>query len=141
MKNEGKKSIVQFIKFALVGVSNTGVDWIVYYILIRTLLSDAGEKPFAKAISFVVAVINSYIWNSIWTFKSEYQKSSKAGVSKTTIFVRFFVVGLIGWGVNYFVFRFSISSISNRDIIGLILASAAAVLWNFFANKFWTYRK
>jgi putative flippase GtrA len=143
MKNQG--GIIQFIKFAVVGVSNTAVDWIVYYLLINFVLLEVSQKPIAKLVSFIVAVINSYIWNTIWTFRQEYQKtvSGKGNVVKKRgmIFMRFVVVSLIGWGVNYIAFRLTISKIPTPDIIALIVASGAAVIWNFFANKFWTYKK
>ena len=140
MRNQGKKGIVQFLKFAVVGASNTAVDWIVYFILTKSVLENVAEKPLAKSISFIVAVINSYIWNSIWTFKNEYTSKSQS-TSKVFIFARFLIVSLAGWGINYIVFKYSILNISEKDIIGLIFASGAATLWNFFANKFWTYRK
>jgi len=145
MKNENGKGLIQFVKFAVVGVSNTAVDWIVYYLLINFVILQVSQKPLAKLISFIVAVINSYIWNTIWTFKEEYRltvsgKSGGAG-KRGIIFIRFVVVSLIGWGVNYLAFRLTIARISKPDIIALIVASGAAVVWNFFANKFWTYKK
>ena len=142
MKNQG--GVIQFIKFAVVGVSNTAVDWIVYYGLSRLVLTADDQKSTAKLISFVLAVLNSYLWNTIWTFKSEYQKSvgKKNNISqKGTIFFRFVIVSLIGWGVNYIAFRITLNQIPQPDIIALVVASGAAVLWNFFANKFWTYKK
>ena len=79
MKSEG---LIQFIKFGLVGISNTAVDWIVYYVVAGFIITAASAKPTVKAISFLVAVINSYIWNTIWTFKKEYKQSTK-GASST----------------------------------------------------------
>lgn len=143
-KSEGKSGVVQFIKFAIVGVSNTAVDWVVYYLLINTVLSVTDEKSIAKAISFLIAVVNSYIWNTVWTFKKEYQVTvGKSGElsGKSMIFGKFFVVSLIGWVVNYFVFKYTLGRVSSRDIVALIFASGAATLWNFFANKFWTYKR
>lgn len=144
MKNNGQGGIIQFVKFAVVGVSNTAVDWIFYYLLIKFVLLEVSQKSLAKLISFIVAVINSYIWNTIWTFKEEYRKTVNAKSGQTSkkgiIFMRFVVVSLIGWGVNYLAFRLTIAQISKPDIIALIVASGAAVIWNFFANKFWTYK-
>jgi putative flippase GtrA len=151
MKSEG---IIQFIKFGVVGISNTAVDWLVYYLIAGFLITASDAKPTVKAISFLVAVINSYLWNTIWTFKKEYAKSVKSASSaKSTIFIKFFVVSLVGWGVNYLVFRYFINNftfqnieimartIKTQDLYPLIFASAAAVIWNFFANKLWTYKK
>lgn len=154
MAKQKGEGLIQFIKFGLVGVSNTAVDWIVYYIVAGYIITTVSAKPTVKAISFLIAVLNSYLWNTIWTFKKEYKESVKASDSaKRTIFFRFFIVSLIGWGVNYLVFRYMLNnfnfsdlavfgkSISTQDLYPLIGASAAAIIWNFFANKLWTYKK
>lgn len=138
-KGEG---LIQFVKFAVVGVVNTGVDWAIYYILVATLLPDG--KSIAKAISFLVAVANSYIFNTIWTFKREYAAIGSGG--KKTILFKFFVVSLIGWGVNWLVFRATLTNFNplimgKHDLMPLVFASSSAILWNFFANKLWTYKK
>lgn len=152
MKSEG---LVQFIKFGIVGISNTAVDWVVYYLVAGYLLTVSDIKPTVKAISFLVALINSYIWNTIWTFKKEYKKSiEKSGNStKGAIFVKFVVVGLIGWGINYIVFKYALENfnfqnivfatkqIKTQELYPLVFASGAAIVWNFFANKLWTYKK
>lgn len=132
--------VLQFIKFALVGVANTLVDWVVFYLLVNSLLDD--QRSLAKAISFIVAVLNSYLWNTIWTFKKEYQRIDS---NKSAIFVKFIVVSLIGWGVNVYVFDLASTQISleiiNKDLLPLVLASGSAIVINFFGNKLWTYRK
>lgn len=150
-----KDNITQFLKFVVVGVSNTAVDWLAYFILTGFVITDFSAKPLAKAIAFLVAVTNSYIWNTIWTFRKEYQKTTKGGQTgaKGVIFIKFVLVGLVGWGINYLVFKMTLNStpdthfelmgktVNMRDVIALVFASGAAVLWNFFANKLWTYRK
>lgn len=145
MKNEklSGSGIIQFIKFGIVGISNTAVDWVMFYVLTSYALGD--YRSLAKAISFMVAVLNSYLWNTIWTFRREYQKVGSDTGAKSAIFVKFFVVSLIGWGVNVLVYSWAAKSVGyqifNRDLVPLILASAAAIVWNFFANKLWTYKK
>lgn len=154
MAKQKGEGLIQFIKFGVVGVSNTAVDWIVYYIVAGYLITSVSAKPTVKAISFLVAVLNSYLWNTIWTFKKEYNQSVKNSDSaKKSIFFKFVIVSLIGWGVNYIVFRYILNNftfndlevlgktISAQDLYPLIAASAAAVIWNFFANKLWTYKK
>ena len=150
MKSEG---IVQFIKFALVGISNTAVDWIVYYLIAGFIITKEDSKPTIKAISFVIAVLNSYLWNTVWTFKKEYKKSAKKSSDKSIIFIKFVIVSLIGWVINYFVFKYMFEGfqfqalnilsreVHTQDLYPLIGASAAATFWNFFGNKLWTYKK
>lgn len=139
MKSVG---LIQFIKFGVVGVSNTAVDWIVFLLITHLIVTTISFEPTAKAIAFIVAVLNSYLWNTVWTFKKEYRSATGRDQSaKTKLFVKFIVVSLIGWGVNYLVFKYTRFNLSQGQIISLIAASGAATLWNFFANKLWTYKK
>jgi putative flippase GtrA len=141
-KGEG---LVQFIKFGIVGVANTAVDWVVFFLLTAYLFTEKDGEPAAKAIAFVVAVLNSFIWNTVWTFRKEFKDvvgSKKQIFEKGTgVFLKFFIVSLIGWGVNYYSFKYSRFNLDQSQLISLIAASGAATLWNFFANKLWTYRK
>lgn len=139
------RSLVQFIQFGLVGVSNTAVDWIVFFLLTNYVFLTKDLEPTAKAIAFVVAVTNSFVWNTLWTFRQEFKKvvgSKETAIKRGGgVFFRFFVVSLIGWGINYYVFKYARFNLSQGQIMALIAASAAATLWNFFANKLWTYKK
>jgi putative flippase GtrA len=144
-KSEGMYGIIQFIKFGVVGVANTAVDWVVFYLLVNFAFGSGGGELFSKAIAFVAAVINSFIWNSVWTFKKEFKKSvgnhdgrlKRGGV----VFLRFVIVSLIGWGINYYAFKYVRFGMDQKRIVALVAASAAATLWNFFINKIWTYKK
>ena len=145
MKKDG---LIQFIKFAIVGVANTLVDWLVYYGLILYIIPDG--RSTAKAISFLVAVTNSFVLNSIWTFRKQFlegiEDKSLRSYRIMNYFVRFFIVSIVGFAINFFAFQTAFSFISGSefsglsDIGGLIFASAAALVWNFFINKFWTYK-
>ena len=142
MKLEG---LIQFVKFGIVGVTNTAVDWIVFYLLIHTFLPN---EIHAKIISFFVAVLNSYLWNTIWTFKKEYGKAvgTKSLAShKRTIFIKFLVVSLVGWGINVGAYSWATSNIDiaifSKQLLPLVIASGAAIVWNFFINKLWTFKK
>jgi len=143
------KNIMQFIKFAVVGVANTLVDWLAFYLLIMLVMPD--EKLLAKAISFVIAAINSLIFNSIWTFRKEFLTGIKDQNLRfyhiISYFGRFFVVSLVGFSINYLTFKWIISFVASTslanysNILGLFCASGAALVWNFLINKFWTYSK
>ena len=143
MQNKNE-DLFQFIKFGLVGVLNTGVDWVVFYLLIHFALE--GSETIAKALAFLVAMLNSYLLNTIWTFKKEYQSSTaSSGNSKSIIFGKFMAVSLVGWGINVLVFSQALRSLdiallSNKELLPLVFASGAAIVWNFFANKLWTYK-
>ena len=65
-----KESIFQFLKFALVGVLNTVVDFLVFQLFNLTL----GWMYLAQVIGYCAGILNSYFWNSRWTFRKEHRR-------------------------------------------------------------------
>ena len=66
-KKELKDGIVQLVKYNIVGVINTLVDFLVYQ-----LLTYLGMKyAIAQCISYSCGILNSYFFNSRWTFKRD----------------------------------------------------------------------
>ena len=84
-----KESLGQFLKFALVGVLNTVVDFLVFQLLNLTL----GWTYLAQVIGYSAGVLNSYFWNSRWTFRKEHQRSAREAAA-------FVVVNLVSLGVS-----------------------------------------
>lgn len=143
-----KKLISQFIKFAIVGAINTAIDWIAFFLLTNFVSEFSGTgEIWAKIIAFVIAVTNSFIMNSLWTFKEEFRSgfAGDGGAKEklrtgTRYFGKFLAVNLVGLLINsitFSIFRFRFGS---SKLVGLFFASIAATLWNFLANKLWTYK-
>ena len=63
---EVRRTAVQFVKFAIVGALNTIVDFLVFQAL--NLL--VGWTYLAQVIGYSCGIINSYAWNSNWTFRN-----------------------------------------------------------------------
>jgi len=141
-----KKLINQFGKFALVGILNTALDWLIFLILTSCVhfFSIQENEIWAKTISFSIAVINSFLLNTFWTFRKEYQNglsSSNASVKTTqSIFLlKFFLISTVGLLINDGFFLLG-RQIDGR-IFALFFATFFSLIWNFFANKYWTYSK
>ena len=65
--------LLQFIKFGIVGLSNTLISYGVYagltYVGVPYVL--------ASVIGFVVSVLNSFFWNNRYVFKKNGENASK----------------------------------------------------------------
>lgn len=60
-------AIIQFVKYALVGVLNTSLTLVVIFIC-KSMLD---VNPYvSNAIGYVVGLINSFLWNRQWVFRS-----------------------------------------------------------------------
>ena len=135
-------ALIQFIKFGLVGVSNTaisyGIDMLCYYVLLVHVNMPQNVKVIVTSIlAFVISVTNSYIWNNRFVFRSENKKTVlEHAKSYCKTVVCYGVTGLIlspilkmllvNWQFQYW------------------LASLASLIvtipLNFVLNKFWAFR-
>jgi len=142
----GKKIpvVFQFGKFASVGFANTAVDFgaLNLLILISGIAGGIGYSIF-KGISFIMATIHSYFWNKFWTFKK--RKMEKAEKE----FFQFFVVSLIGLGINVGIASLVVVVIAPQwgivpkiwANIGAACGSAIGLIWNFLGYKFIVFKK
>ena len=146
-----KESIKQALKFGTVGVLNTLVDYIVFYIMLDAIHLD---KTVSQIIATAVAMCGSYIINKHWTF-GEHAKSKKRQIVKfvitnliamscTIMFMSFFhdVLHIHNWangilksvGVG---FRLE----GNLGVMFCkIVASVVSMAVNFVGNKFWVFK-
>lgn len=146
-EQKGKESVVQFLKFGLVGISNTLVD------LIVTIALNAmfGIFYLAKIIGYSCGIMNSYAWNSKWTFKKEHKRDTREIV--TFIIVNTVTLGislLLQWafrdkfniGVHWmnFIGENWFSNLINGERFCLILASGIALIINFIGNKLFVFK-
>lgn len=130
MKNLGK-SIIQFIKFNVVGVLNTLVDFGVY-----TLLTSLGlNNLIAQCISYTCGMLNSYLFNTLWTFRVEKQRTLSE-------FIKFACVNLVSLGAslgmlyickNWFMIE--------NDILSKLIATPISMAVNFIGNKLFVFQK
>ena len=128
----------QFVKFAVVG----GIGTIVNLVVLKASLFLWGRlvgdptltvELMASGLAFAVAVVNNYLLNRWWTFRST---GSFAGE-----FLKFLTVSIAGLGLNelaFWVFRGQIG-------IGVLISQCLAILcvlpFNFIANKLWSFRE
>lgn len=120
----------QFVKFGIVGIFSTIIDWGIFYLL--NLVFGVYYLT-AKVLSFLVAVINSFIWNRRWTFHSQNQNRGKE-------FTKFLIIALVGLSVNALIMYLAVSIFHTRKIVGLIFATGIVTFWNFLANKYYTFK-
>ena len=139
----------RFLKFALVGVSGTMVDF-GFFNLFSVLIGL--PVILSSILSFSIAVFNNFYWNRVWT----YPESKNASLADQL--TKFGVVSVLGLFIRTPLFAFiekpviqiaqtffsSILPIVDPVIIGHNLALAAVIIvvlfWNYFVNRIWTYK-
>ena len=141
-----KKERQRFFKFALVGVFGAVVDFGVMNLLSHfTNIS----LVFAGTISFTCAVCSNFIWNRFWTYPESRSRPLMHQLGM------FFIVNTAGVAIRIPTLHFleppvlaffeGIFHTSQKTAEfwanNLTLAAAVGIvmIWNFFANRYWTY--
>ena len=128
-------SVMQFIKFGVVGVSNTLISLCVYMLCLHGLQL---HYQLANVISFVVSVTNAYYWNSRYVFGNGAQHTLRQHLrAYGKAFLSYGVTFLLGTALlTLWVEGYGISE-SIAPVINLLIT----IPLNFVLNKFWAFRK
>ena len=157
-----KPGVRQFIKFGIVGTSNS-----VIYFVLSNLFHYKLNWPLIPALStaFFLSVLNGFFWNRKWTFREARGKPAH------TQSFQFLIVNIIGWLLNTSIVvliilsykspgrgLFDNSDEAHRIITAmftnmgrqeygpllfngaLLVATGVVVFWNYFANRLWTFK-
>ncbi len=156
LQNEKLSSLIQFIKFGLVGVSNTaisyGIEMLCYYVLFKNTkfigilnllallgISTDGNNVkivITTVIAFVVSVSNSYFWNNRYVFGSGKKSFSE---HFKTYFKTFACYGITGLILSPII-KILLTKISVPFFIASLGALVITIPLNFVMNKFWAFK-
>ena len=136
---------IRFLKFATVGAIGTVVDFAIYNLLNLV----AGFAPvISQAISFAVAVVNNFLWNRHWTYpdsraKAVHHQMAQFGlVNLGGLIIRTPIIAWLESPLGVFAARLGVQA-GAAVIVGhnlaLVVAIGIVMLWNYFANRYWTY--
>lgn len=121
--------LIQFVKFGIVGVSNTLLFLAVYTLLVEAL---GVWYLAASAIGFVVGAVNGFLLNRRWTFRGH--------VGDALTPVRWGVVQSGGLLLNLGLVALCVSGLGMDELVGQAIAIAVVVVVTFVANRAWTFR-
>src|SRR5689334_212170 len=121
--------VVQFVKFGIVGVTNTLLTFAVYTLLLKVF---GVWYLAASAIGFVVGTINSFLLNRRWTFRGH--------VGDALTPVRWTVVQCCGLAVNEGLLYVFVHQAQVDKLLAQAFATAVVTVSTFFANRAWTFR-
>ena len=121
--------LVQFVKFGIVGVSNTLLTFIVYTVLLKVF---GVWYLAASAIGFAVGATNGFLLNRRWTFREH--------VGDNLTPVRWAIVQGCGLAVNEGLLYLFVHDARMDKLIAQACATVVVTVSTFFANRAWTFR-
>ncbi len=140
---QAKATTIQLVKYGLVGVSNSLITLVVIYVCNEII----GLKlMLADVIGYVAGLINSFIWNKNWVFKSHNKRLYNEAL--------LFVVGfLVCFGIQFVtvlflrdpmkaldVDLFGIPSDTFGEYAAVCIGMVVYTLSNYAYNRFVTFK-
>ncbi len=122
--------ISQLMKFSLVGVINTLIHYALFYLFYSLF---GVYHLVASTLGFIAAVINSFLLNKYWTFRS-------SSPQLATQFLRFFSVSLAALLINLATMALLVEWYMVDPLIAQLAAIGFTLLVNFAGNKWWSFR-
>ncbi len=154
------RELERFIKFCFVGTLGAVIDLGVSNLLMSFVFhvkdGDNLLVVLCGSISFTLAVISNFIWNRYWTYPDSRSRSLGSQLAQ------FFAINVVGLLVRALVIALLtnfyaglVGEVASHHWLNLVLQDNAqyklganmaimtalviVMLWNFFANRYWTY--
>ena len=134
-------ALMQFVKFGLVGVSSTFVDYFSYLIALGifnhfNLFGDKAYIP-SNVVGLCVSVSNAFYWNNKYVFKKK-EGQERSGIR--AFLKTFSSYAITGLGVKTILLYVFITLIGIPDTIAPIIIMFIVVPINFLMNKLWAFK-
>lgn len=123
-------SMKQFIRFCAVGVLNTLVGYLSFRLFWAVLHI---PETIANIGSYFVGMVNSLIWNTLFTFKQK-----QFNFKQSALFILVFLVSL---AIQTLIFRWIRDTFHLYPDLAWLLSAVLYTLIQFFGNKLVTFRE
>lgn len=154
LAKQRRADLVRFLKFSVVGVIGTAIDFGIFNLLHNVL---GWYRILSNTFSVTTAIVNNYLWNLYWVYPET------RGRQNAKKFIQFVIVSISAWALNtgilwsseHWLFGthglFSGLVGTAAQMVGTehevlssntakVLATGIVLFWNFFANRLWTFR-
>lgn len=133
MKFLSSQTVIQFIKFGLVGISNTLLSLAVYYVF---LWIDEDLYLVGNIIGWIVSVANAFFWNNKYVFADK-----SAGLKKLILKIGKTYLSYGGtFLLSTILLYLEVECWQWSAVLSPILNLLVTIPLNFLLNKFWTFR-
>ena len=123
-----KDNFIQFIKFGLVGVSNTAVGFGVYYLLFYCGV----HYLIANVLSWLISVFNAFYWNNRYVFRS--------GNGWWRTLFRTYISYGASLVVSTLMMYVLVVFLYVSPVVSPVICLVITIPLNFILNKFWAFK-
>ncbi len=134
------ETFMQFIKFGIVGLSNTGISYLIYagsLIWFRHLnMFSESDYLIAQFVAFILSVLWSFYWNNKMVFVIEKEKKRSFWKVLVKTYISYSFTGLF---LNSILLVFWVKICHISELAAPIINLLVSVPLNFVINKYWAF--
>jgi len=135
ISDEKWNAFMQFVKFGLVGVSNTFISYGVYLVCLFAF----GEENYMVGfiLGFIVSVLNSFYWNDKYVFKKKEDEVRSKFKALIKVFLSYASTGLVLSAILLIIF---VDYLNIPKAIAPLLGLLITIPLNYIINKVWAFK-
>lgn len=134
-------ALMQFIKFGIVGLSNTLISYVIYAVSLllfqRFAIFGTNAYLVSQVLSFVISVAWSFYWNNKYVFTQNEGETRSIWRALLKTYISYSFTGLF---LNTLLLILWVQMLHISEFIAPIINLLVSVPLNFIINKFWAFR-
>lgn len=142
ISDEKMDALMQFIKFGIVGLSNTVISYAIYVGVLllfqKNKIIPTIDYLVAQVIAFILSVLWSFYWNNKYVFQKKDDEERNLLQSLIKTYISYAFTGLF---LNSILSLLWVEIVHIPKMIAPIINLLVSVPINFLMNKFWAFRK
>ena len=133
------EALVQFVKFGVVGVTNTLLSYVLNVMTLMLLkpYEIAWDYVIGNLVGFFLSVLWSFYWNNKLVFTLEKGQKRHLGKALFKTYISYSFTGIFLCNVLSYVW---IDVLGISKLIAPVINLVVSVPINFLINKFWAFR-
>ena len=135
------QSVMQFIKFGLVGLSNTVISYVIYLISLVAFrhfnIFEHADYVISQIMAFILSVLWSFFLNSKYVFSVEVGENRSLVKSLLKTYLSYAFTGLF---LNSILLVLWVNLLNISEYLAPMINLIISVPLNFIINKFWAFK-
>ena len=145
----------KFVKFGLIGVLNTLVDFGVFYVMDRWVIREgptlallgmtvAAGPYISNAVAYVVANVHSFVWNKLWTFEKRDRVTKGEALRYLATSAGYVLISTASLAVCIRILSLPLLAPlvpqGWTNLLAKLPTACVTIFYNYLMNKFWVFK-
>ena len=136
------ETLVQFVKFGIVGLSNTIISYMIYVVAFLMFQKNKWIPDWDYLVAQIIAFVLSVLWSFYWNNKCVFQKQEDGASKLLQVLLKTYIsYAFTGLFLNSVLSLLWVEFLHIPKLFAPIINLLVSVPLNFIMNKFWAFKE